>query len=123
MPNNLEPCLCLRIDLKSFEECSDDWELKQNLPIITQIRTSNGQEVKTSPRLHGIFNQVGKTFNMVQRAFNFGEDVSAILQPPRAPLSDSAFRHFLDPVGQILHAKELRSAIYFGGVDPSLRYV
>lgn len=58
MPNNSEPCLCLRIDLKSFEECSDDWELKQNVPIITQIRTSSGQEAKASPRLHGIFNQV-----------------------------------------------------------------
>lgn len=58
LANNSEPCLCLRIDLKSFEECSDDWELKQNLPIITQIRTTSGQEVKASPRLHGIFNQV-----------------------------------------------------------------
>lgn len=59
---------------------------------------------------------------MVQRAFNFGEDNSGALQPPRPPLSDSEFRRYLDPVGQILQAKELRSAIYFGGIDPSLRY-
>ncbi|RZC42131.1 TBC1 domain family member 25 [Asbolus verrucosus] len=121
--NSLEPCLCLRVDLKPFEECSDDWELKQNVPIITQIRTATCQEAKPSPRLHGIFNQVGKTLNMVQRAFNFGEDGSASLQPPRPPLSDSEFRTFLDPVGQIIYAKELRSVIYFGGIDPSLRKV
>ncbi|XP_044268473.1 TBC1 domain family member 25 isoform X3 [Tribolium madens] len=120
--NSTEPCLCLRVDLKPFEECSDDWELKQNLPIITQIRTSTCQEAKPSPRLHGIFNQMGKTFNLVQRAF-LGDDGNAPLQPPRPPLSDSEFRSFLDPVGQIIYAKELRNVIYFGGIDPSLRKV
>ncbi|CAH1117480.1 unnamed protein product [Phaedon cochleariae] len=120
---NTEPCLCLCVDLKPFEECPDDWEIKQNLPIITQIRTITSQEAKPSPRLHGIFNQVGKTLNMVQRAFNFGEEGNASLQPPRPPLSDAEFRRFLDPVGQIIYAKELRSVIYFGGIDPGLRKV
>lgn len=56
--NNSEPCLCLRVDLKTFEECVDEWEPKNaNVPIITQIRNANS-EVKASPRLHGIFNQV-----------------------------------------------------------------
>lgn len=65
---------------------------------------------------------MGKTLNMVQRAFNFGEDSSGgALQPPRPPLADSEFRRYLDAVGQILQPKELRSAIYFGGIDPSLR--
>lgn len=65
-----------------------------------------------------------KTFNMVQKAFNLGEDVSTVLQhPPRPPLSDSEFRKFLDPVGQIMHNKDLRSVIYLGGIDPSLRFV
>lgn len=64
---------------------------------------------------------MGKTLNMVQRAFNFGEDGSNSLQPPRPPLSDSEFRKFLDPVGQIMYTKELRSVIYFGGIEPSLR--
>lgn len=59
---------------------------------------------------------------MVQRVLNFGDDPNASIQPPRPPLSDSEFRKFLDPVGQIIHARELRSAIYFGGIDPSLRY-
>nr|XP_022918784.1 uncharacterized protein LOC111427750 [Onthophagus taurus] len=113
-----EPCLCLRVDLKSFEECPDEWEVKT--PIITQIRL---QENKTAPRLHGIFNQVGKTLNMVQRAFNFGEDGNISIQPTRPPLSDAEFRKFLDPLGQIVHIKELRSFIYFGGIDPSLRKV
>lgn len=55
---NTEPCLCLRVDLKPFEECSDDWELKQNVPIIAQFRTTTSQEAKPAPRLHGIINQV-----------------------------------------------------------------
>ncbi|XP_072396135.1 uncharacterized protein [Diabrotica undecimpunctata] len=121
--SNTEPCLSLRVDLKPFEESSDDWEIKQNVPIITQIRTVTSQEAKPAPRLHGIFNQVGKTLNLVQRAFNFGEDGNTTLQPPRPPLSDAEFRRFLDPVGQIMYAKELRSVIYFGGIEPSLRKV
>ncbi|XP_049822790.1 uncharacterized protein LOC109605404 isoform X2 [Aethina tumida] len=117
--NNSEPCLCLRVDLKPFEEYSDEWHVRQNVP---QIRSN--QEVKSSPRLQGIFNQVGKTLNMVQRALNIGEDgANAFIQPPRPPLSDAEFRKFLDPVGQIGHAKELRSVIYFGGIEPSLRKV
>ncbi|KAG5898980.1 hypothetical protein JTB14_004699 [Gonioctena quinquepunctata] len=123
VPTNSEACLCLRVDLRPFEECSDDWEIKQNVPIITQIRTITSQEAKPAPRLHGIFNQMGKTLNMVQRAFNFGEDGGPSLQPPRPPLSDAEFRRFLDAVGQIVYAKELRSVIYFGGIDPSLRKV
>lgn len=55
---NSEPCLCLQVDLKPFEECSDDWDVKQNVSLITQLRTITSQEAKPSPRLHGIFNQV-----------------------------------------------------------------
>lgn len=119
-----EPCLCLKVDLKPFEESSDDWELRNNVHVITQIRMGTAQEAKPpAPRLHGIINQVGKTLNMVQRALNFGDDGGTSLQPPRPPLSDSEFRSYLDPVGQITHAKELRSVIYFGGIDSSLRKV
>ncbi|KAJ8964423.1 hypothetical protein NQ317_014536 [Molorchus minor] len=110
---NSEPCLCLRVDLKPFEECSDDWEIRQNLPIITQIRTITSQEAKPSPRLHGIFNHPLILVRMEVLLYS----------PPRPPLSDSEFRKFLDPVGQIVYAKELRSVIYFGGIDPSLRKV
>ncbi|KAF5287114.1 hypothetical protein FQR65_LT12337 [Abscondita terminalis] len=123
LASSSEPCLCLKVDLKPFEESSDDWEVRNNVPVINQIRMGVAQEAKPAPRLHGIINQVGKTLNMMQRAFNFGDDGSTSLQPPRPPLSDSEFRKFLDPVGQIMHAKELRSVIYFGGIDSSLRKV
>lgn len=59
---------------------------------------------------------------MVQRAFNFGEEGNASIQPPRPPLSDAEFRKCLDQVGKIVHAKDLRTLIYFGGIEPSLRY-
>lgn len=57
---------------------------------------------------------------MVQRALNFGDEGTSY-HPPRPPLCDAEFRRFLDPVGQIIHSKELRSVIYFGGIDSSLR--
>lgn len=63
-----------------------------------------------------------KTFSMVTRALNFVED-QTILQPIRAPLSDTEFRTFLDSVGQIIHPHTLRNVIYGGGIDPSLRRV
>lgn len=58
---------------------------------------------------------------MVQKAFNFGDDTNTNVQPPRQPLSDAEFRRFCDAVGQIVYPKELRSVIYYGGIDPSLR--
>lgn len=63
-----------------------------------------------------------KTFSMVTRALNFVEDQN-ILQPIRAPLSDSEFRTFNDSVGQITDPQNLRKVIYEGGIDPSLRRV
>lgn len=71
-------------------------------------------------------NRMEKTLNIFQRAFNLGEDqvaTAAIPAPSRPPLADAEFRKFLDPIGQICQTKELRSVIYFGGVEPSLRYV
>lgn len=73
-----------------------------------------------------------RTFNMVQRALNLVEDQpngigSSILGsgssiPPRPPLTDAEFRQFLDPIGQVVRGKELRAVIYYGGIEPSLRY-
>ncbi|XP_030759588.1 TBC1 domain family member 25 isoform X2 [Sitophilus oryzae] len=120
---NAEPCLCLRVDLKSFEEQVDDWEQRQTVSIVTQIRTVSSQEAKPASRLHGVFNQMGKTLNMVQRAFNFGEDGNNPIPPPRHALNDGEFRRFCDAVGQIVYPKELRSVIYYGGIEPSLRKV
>lgn len=63
---------------------------------------------------------------MVQRALNLGEEsqsapISAV--PPRPPLTDAEFRMFLDPIGQIVQNRELRRVIYYGGIEPSLRYI
>lgn len=63
-----------------------------------------------------------KTFSIVTRALNFAEDQN-LIQPLRAPLSDSEFRTFNDSVGQIIHPLNLRSVIFKGGIDPSLRRV
>lgn len=119
--NNMEPCLCLRVEIKPFDECSEEWEQRNNkASIITQFKN---YEPKGGPRLHGIINQMGKTFNLVQRSLNFGEDNSISLHPPRQPLSDTEFRQLLDPGGHIKSQRELRTIIYFGGIDPSLRKV
>ena len=70
--------------------------------------------------------QMERTLNMVQRALgNLSEDSShqQSAQPPRPPLTDAEFRRFLDPIGQVIHPKELRAVIYFGGIEPSLRKV
>lgn len=66
---------------------------------------------------------------MVQRALNLVEDqmpplvppISSV--PPRPPLTDTEFRSFLDPIGQVVRDKELRAVIYYGGIEPSLRSV
>lgn len=67
-----------------------------------------------------------RTLNMVQRALgNLGEESShqQNVHPPRPPLTDAEFRRFLDPIGQVVHSKDLRAVIYFGGIEPSLRKV
>lgn len=63
---------------------------------------------------------MGKTLNIVSRALNLSEDPNV---PLRQPLSDTEFRSFLDPVGQLLQTVKLREVIYLGGIDPSLRFV
>lgn len=65
-----------------------------------------------------------KTLNIFQRAFNLVEDQvsnSSVQSSARPPLNDAEFRKFLDPTGQLSQMKELRLAIYYGGVEPALR--
>ncbi|XP_073988072.1 TBC1 domain family member 25 [Rhodnius prolixus] len=114
-----EPYLCLRVDARPFEESC---EIEEPVALV---------EAKSSHGIPGfIMNHVEKTFNMVQRALNLTEDtpsqistppVSAV--PPRSPLMDAEFRQFLDPIGQVINGAQLRSVIYYGGIDPSLRKV
>jgi len=62
---------------------------------------------------------------MVQRALNLGEDsqtVSIPMLPPKPPLSDEKFLESQDPVGQVVQLYELKTVIYQGGIEPSLRY-
>lgn len=67
--------------------------------------------------------QVEKTFNIFKGALSYMEDnMAALYLPPRSPLNDTEFRQFLDPVGQIIQSRELRTVIYYGGIEPSLRY-
>lgn len=74
--------------------------------------------------LHSFF-QVEKTVNMVRGALNFIDDIQQAQEitnyPPRDPLTDAEFRKYLDPVGQLIKPEEFRNAIYFGGVEASLR--
>ncbi|XP_029047358.1 TBC1 domain family member 25 [Osmia bicornis bicornis] len=121
-----EPYLYLQVNLKPFGEtgdCECYWE--QNVQEVS-TRQETGFPYKT-PKLPGlIMNKMERTLNMVQRALgNLGEESSHQQgsQPPRQPLTDAEFRRFLDPIGQVIHPKELRAVIYFGGIEPSLRKV
>ncbi|KAK9510435.1 hypothetical protein O3M35_005224 [Rhynocoris fuscipes] len=114
-----EPYLNLRVDARPFEESC---EVEEPVALV---------EAKPSHGIPGfIMNHVEKTFNMVQRALNFTEDSSSTANtpavsavPPRPPLMDAEFRQFLDPIGQVINSSQLRSVIYYGGIDPSLRKV
>ncbi|EFN88391.1 TBC1 domain family member 25 [Harpegnathos saltator] len=132
-----EPYLYLQVNLKPFGEtgdCECYWE--QNAQEVPTRQQETGFPYKT-PKLPGlIMNKASvqsvfslsmeRTLNMVQRALgNLGEESShqQSAQPPRPPLTDAEFRRFLDPIGQVVHSKELRAVIYFGGIEPSLRKV
>ncbi|KAK0087051.1 hypothetical protein PV325_001832 [Microctonus aethiopoides] len=123
-----EPYLYLQVNLKPFGEsgdCDCDWEQSGQELTIRQHQET-GFPYKT-PKLPGlIMNKMERTLNMVQRALgNLGDENSSQqnIQPPRPPLTDAEFRRFLDPIGQVIHSKELRAVIYFGGIEPSLRKV
>ncbi|XP_070163926.1 TBC1 domain family member 25 isoform X4 [Polyergus mexicanus] len=122
-----EPYLYLQVNLKPFGEtgdCECYWE--QNAQEVSTRQQETGFPYRT-PKLPGlIMNKMEKTLNMVQRALgNLGEESShqQNVHPPRPPLTDAEFRRFLDPIGQVVHSKDLRAVIYFGGIEPSLRKV
>lgn len=115
--------MSLTVDIKPFCEASD-WDTSTSArDVATPLQQSIGVGQKyvqnMQSRLPGL---VEKTFSMVTRALNFVED-QTIMQPLRQPLCDAEFRSFLDSVGQIVQAKNLRKVIYSGGIEPSLRRV
>ncbi|XP_029167470.1 TBC1 domain family member 25 [Nylanderia fulva] len=122
-----EPYLYLQVNLKPFGETGDcEYYWEQNAQEVSTRQQETGFPYRT-PKLPGlIMNKMERTLNMVQRALgNLGEESSQQqnVQPPRPPLTDAEFRRFLDPIGQVVHSKDLRAVIYFGGIEPSLRKV
>lgn len=148
MVTGTDPCLTLRIDIKPFTEVSSSqFESTATTPGSTHAQpvlldrpVQQQQQTPSSAsalaqsfslsqryvqsRLPGlIMNHVEKTFNIVQKALNITDDEQQFLSPPRPPLTDSEFRGFLDSVGRIMNADQLRRVIYIGGIEPSLRRV
>jgi hypothetical protein len=93
-----------------------------------------GQLNRVGNKLPGLIkNRVEKTYaNILQginKALNFVEvensNAGTRAFPPVAkePLNDAEFHSFLDPVGCLVHGKELRQAVFRGGIEPSLRKV
>ncbi|XP_044008685.1 TBC1 domain family member 25 isoform X2 [Aphidius gifuensis] len=124
-----EPYLYLQVNLKPFGEsgdCDCDWEQNNSQDITTRQQDSLFPYNYKTQKLPGlIMNKMEKTLNLVQRALgNLSDETNQQnIQPPRPPLTDAEFRRFLDPIGQVIHSKELRAVIYFGGIEPSLRKV
>ncbi|XP_011299044.1 TBC1 domain family member 25 [Fopius arisanus] len=129
-----EPYLYLQVNLKPFGEsgdCDCDWEEQQSTQELPVRQQETGFPYKT-PKLPGlIMNKMERTLSLVQRALgNLSDETQQSVQsstpgqpPPRPPLTDAEFRRFLDPIGQVIHSKDLRAVIYFGGIEPSLRKV
>uniref|UniRef100_A0A1A9X3G2 Rab-GAP TBC domain-containing protein n=1 Tax=Glossina brevipalpis TaxID=37001 RepID=A0A1A9X3G2_9MUSC len=135
-----EPCLTLQMDIKPYTNLKDCDANSASTPNVLSgsgnaatAMTSSAARDLMSPlqqslqqmqtKLPGlIMNQMGKTFSMVQKAFNLSEETIAAT-PSRPPLCDGEFRMFLDALGQIQRNDELRRVIFFGGIDPSLRRV
>lgn len=110
-----DPYLYLRVETKPYEETG---EVEEDPMALIEAKPQGLQGL--------IMNHVERTFNMVQRALNFSEEAHTPIisgLPPRPPLTDSEFRQFLDPIGQVINVAELRDVIYQGGIEPSLRKV
>ncbi|XP_037076236.1 LOW QUALITY PROTEIN: TBC1 domain family member 25-like [Pollicipes pollicipes] len=120
-----DPYLNLRLEVRPFD-VSGGWEPEAGLDL-TQLRKPSA-ELRPLPapgRLLGlgsVLNQVQNTFSLMSRALNMGDErASAPAAAP--PLTDTEFHNYLDTVGRLVQPKELRVAIYRGGVVPTLRKV
>ncbi|XP_064486926.1 TBC1 domain family member 25-like isoform X2 [Ornithodoros turicata] len=134
-----DPCLKLKVELKPFEEvklrqlvvaaelannsyppnpCLEEWD------VVTQADLSR-TEAQTKQSITGTFLiQMEKTFSRFQKVLNIGPDSAhEAAKPPRPPLGDREFHSFLDPEGRLARPRDLRTSIYHGGVEPSLRKV
>uniref|UniRef100_A0A8D9F3G5 TBC1 domain family member 25 n=1 Tax=Cacopsylla melanoneura TaxID=428564 RepID=A0A8D9F3G5_9HEMI len=123
-----DPCLCLRIDFVDTFSSGMDQDVAECIQPETSLSLMSFTQTKVPLKLQGLIkNQVERTFSIFKGALSYMEEQSAnmaaLYYPPRAPLTDAEFRQFLDPVGQIIQSRELRTVIYYGGIEPSLRRV
>lgn len=136
-----EPCLKLRVEPKPYDKSLAEWD------IVTPSDMVRTAEALPKPSLTGtLLSQMEKTLSRFQRALNLPgslqvdsgtpvvADSPAIISLPwispapsaseaRNPLGDREFRACLDGEGRLLKPRELRLAVYQGGVEPSLRKV
>ncbi|XP_075560152.1 TBC1 domain family member 25-like isoform X1 [Dermacentor variabilis] len=111
-----EPCLKLRIEPKPYDKSLAEWDV---------VTPGDMAKAPPKPSLTGtLLSQMEKTLSRFQRVLNLAalqESAAGDCMPP--PLGDREFRACLDGEGRLLKPRELRLAIYKGGVEPSLRKV
>lgn len=120
-----DPYLQLKVDLKPFEEGLEDWDILAPLDV-TRRENAGFLSDRTASSITGtILNHMEKTFNMVQRAFNLGDNENnpENFKPLKHPMVDSEFHNYLDFDGRLVKPRELRLSVYQGGIDPALRKV
>lgn len=134
-----DPCLKLKVELKPFEEvklrqlvvaaevanstftanqCLEEWD------VVTPADL-NRTEAQAKQSITGTFLiQMERTFSRFQKVLSLGPNSAHEAQrPTRPPLGDREFHSFLDTEGRLVKPRDLRSAVYQGGVEPCLRKV
>ncbi|XP_076469269.1 TBC1 domain family member 25-like isoform X2 [Babylonia areolata] len=118
-----DPCLRLRMDVKTTEQEMDDWD------VIAPAEVPNHSVLRLmeKPSLLGtitsnISSHVGKTVSSMQKAMRL-KNTDEMYKPVKLPMSDKEFHTYLDSAGFMVRPKEFRLSIYQGGIEPSLRRV
>ncbi|XP_077496397.1 TBC1 domain family member 25 isoform X3 [Amblyomma americanum] len=133
-----EPCLKLRVEPKPYDKSLAEWD------VVTPGDMAKAEATPKSSLTGSFFSQMEKTLTRFQKVLNLAslQDSAAeqsIISLPwtssappssqqqqeaaRSPLGDREFRACLDGEGRLLKPRELRLAVYQGGVEPSLRKV
>lgn len=112
------PYLCLKVDLKPFEEGLDDWDIVAPCDITKTTTRAVAVNLTSS-----IIDTITKKVSTVTKAIGLKQDDGKDVKPLKAPMSDAEFHNFLDTVGHLVQPKLFRLAVYQGGVEPSLRRV
>lgn len=108
-----EPCLKLRVEPKPYDKSLAEWDV---------VTPSDMAKAPSKPSLTGTFlSQMEKTLSRFQKTLNLAASQES--DNCVAPLGDREFRSYLDGEGRLLKPRELRLAVYKGGVESSLRKV